>query len=264
LLGTQPLNNYSFFNPEQSPPHLSVLVPIYNEADNIAPLIDEIRAALDNQIIYELLYIDDNSTDNSLTILQEHAKSFKALRIIRHQDTYGQSIAILSGVKAAQAQWIVTLDGDGQNDPADIPHLLAVLQNRNRSTTLQMVAGIRRFRHDNRVKRLSSRIANTIRHRLLHDNTLDTGCGLKLFSRQAFLALPRFNHMHRFLHALFLRDGGEVVSIEVNHRPRQHGQSKYGLFDRLWVGLTDLLGVMWLQRRTVKAEMIEEAQQHDQ
>ena len=258
------MNNHSFLNEGQPPPHLSVLVPIYNEADNIAPLIHNIRTALDDKIAFELIYIDDNSTDTSWAILQEHAKDFKALRLIRHQKTYGQSIAILSGVKAAQADWIVTLDGDGQNDPADIPRLLTVLQNPNRPTQLHMVAGVRRFRHDNRLKRLSSRIANNIRHRLLHDNTLDTGCGLKLFSRKAFLALPHFNHMHRFLHALFLREGGQVISIEVNHRPRQHGQSKYGLFDRLWVGITDLLGVMWLQRRAVKAEMIQETQQHDQ
>jgi len=258
------LNNHSFLNEGQPAPHLSVLVPIYNEADNIAPLIHDIRTALDDQIAYELIYIDDNSTDTSWAILQEQAKDFKALRLIRHQKTYGQSIAILTGIKSAQADWIVTLDGDGQNDPADIPRLLAVLQNPERPLQLLMVAGVRRFRHDNRLKRLSSRIANSIRHRLLHDNTRDTGCGLKLFSRKAFLALPHFNHMHRFLHALFLREGGQVISIEVNHRPRQHGKSKYGLFDRLWVGITDLLGVMWLQRRAVKAEMIEEAQQHDQ
>lgn len=257
------MNNHNFLDEIEAPPHLSVLVPIYNEADNIVPLINEIRAALEGKTTYELIYIDDSSTDASWDILQQIARRFNRLRIIRHRRTYGQSVAILSGVKMARAPWIVTLDGDGQNDPADIPRLLAVLQKPTSPPNLQMIAGIRRIRQDSWLKRITSRLANRIRRRLLHDETDDTGCGLKLFSRQAFLELPHFNHIHRFLHTLILRNGGQIISIEVNHRPRQHGQSKYGLFDRLTVGISDLLGVMWLQRRACIAEIIEEPQKHD-
>jgi dolichol-phosphate mannosyltransferase len=237
-------------------PYLSVLVPIYNEAENIPLLIGEIRAALDGLIDYELIYVDDGSTDASWQILQQLSQNFNQLRIIRHRSTYGQSVALLTGVKAAAGTWIVTLDGDGQNDPADIPRLLVALK--QHSSSLQMIAGIRVKRQDNWLKRISSRFANGIRSRLLHDNTIDTGCGLKLFSRQAFLSLPHFNHMHRFLAALFLRNGGDIISITVNHRCRVHGQSKYGFFDRLGVGIVDLFGVMWLQRRAIKAEIIED------
>jgi dolichol-phosphate mannosyltransferase len=236
-------------------PYLSVLVPIYNEAENIGLLIGEIRAALDDLIDYELIYVDDGSSDGSWQILQQLSQDFNQLRIIRHGSTYGQSIAILTGVKAAVGTWIVTLDGDGQNDPADIPRLLATLK---QHSSIQMVAGIRLKRQDNWLKRISSRFANGIRRRLLHDDTIDTGCGLKLFSREAFLTLPHFNHMHRFLAALFLRNGGYIISITVNHRSRVHGQSKYGFFDRFMVGIVDLFGVMWLQRRAINAEIIKD------
>ena len=252
-----PLNTNPLLNSVDNKPALSVLVPIYNEADNITPLISEIRTALDGKIAYELIYVDDGSTDDSWHKLQQVARNFATLRIVRHQTSYGQSTAIITGVKLARAEWIVTLDGDGQNDPADIPHLLATLQNSPNLPRLQMVAGLRRKRQDNWPKRMASRIANWIRNRLLHDNISDTGCSLKLFSRPAFLALPHFNHIHRFLPALFLRGGGQIISVEVNHRPRQCGESKYGIFDRLGVGIFDLLGVMWLQRRAVNAEIIE-------
>ena len=258
-----PLNNYPFSNSVDNQPSLSVLVPIYNEADNIAPLIGEIRAALDGKIIYELIYVDDGSTDASWQKLQQIGEHLKNLRIIRHKCSYGQSIAVLTGVKLARAEWIVTLDGDGQNDPADIPRLLAILQNQASEPQVQMVAGLRHHRQDNWLKRISSRIANWIRSRLLHDNTPDTGCSLKLFSRTAFLTLPYFNHIHRFLPALFLRNGGQVISIEVSHRPRWGGKSKYGIFDRFGTGIIDLLGVMWLQRRAVNAKIIEDNQKHD-
>ena len=195
--------------------------------------------------------------------LLQIGEHFKKLRIIRHKCPYGQSIAVLTGVKLARAEWVVTLDGDGQNDPADIPRLLAVLPNQAKEPQLQMVAGLRHHRQDNWLKRISSRIANWIRSRLLHDNTPDTGCSLKLFSRTAFLALPHFNHIHRFLPALFLRNGGQVISIEVNHRPRWGGKSKYGIFDRFGTGIIDLLGVMWLQRRAVNAEIVEDNQKYD-
>ena len=253
------LNNPAILTPTHTTPLLSIVIPIYNEADNIAPLIREIQSAfLENQITYEVIGVDDGSGDATWQTLQEIARNFNRLHIFRHRQSYGQSIAILTGVKVARAEWIVTLDGDGQNDPADILRLVAILQDPACPPQLQMVAGYRKHREDQLVKRLSSQIANRIRCYLLHDDTLDTGCGLKLFSRQAFLALPHFNHMHRFLHALFLRNGGQVVSLPVNHRPRVHGQSKYGLFNRLGVGIIDLLGVMWLQRRAGLAELLED------
>jgi dolichol-phosphate mannosyltransferase len=168
------------------------------------------------------------------------------LRVVRHVARCGQSAAISSGVKAARAPWIATLDGDGQNDPADIPSLWAL---RTDATAPLLVAGQRRKRRDSWSKRISSRGANAIRRRLLKDATPDTGCGLKLFPRALFLELPYFDHMHRFLAALMIRQGATVVSVAVNHRPRLKGTSKYGFWDRLWVGIADLLGVMWLQRR---------------
>ncbi|MDM8568116.1 glycosyltransferase family 2 protein [Thiotrichales bacterium HSG1] len=234
-------------------PNLSVIVPVYNEADNIIPLISEIQSALDEVVDYEIIYIDDGSTDDSWQILK--SIDLKKLRTIRHKCSYGQSVAILTGVKAADAEWIVTLDGDGQNDPTDIPSLLH-LQIDNPETI--MVIGWRRLRHDSWLKRKASRIANSVRRFLLKDYTLDTGCGLKLFSRTAYLGIPSFNHMHRFIPALFLRDGHKVMACEVFHRPRNKGKSKYGIFDRLGVGIIDLLGMMWLQRRSCTAEIVEE------
>ena len=168
----------------------------------------------------------------------------------RHRASCGQSAAIATGVRAARAPWSATLDGDGQNDPADIPALFAQAQAHAVGPVL--VAGHRVNRRDTRVKQLSSRLANGVRAQLLKDATPDTGCGLKVFERAAFLALPHFDHMHRFLPALFIRAGGQVVSAPVNHRPRTRGRSNYGTFDRLWVGIVDLVGVAWLQRRAVR------------
>ncbi len=228
---------------------LSVVIPVRNEADNILPLVSEIRAALDGRADYEIVYVDDGSRDATAERLAEAARAGPRLRVIRHRASCGQSSAILSGVRAARAPWIATLDGDGQNDPADIPRLLAVLRDPAQTPNLQLIAGYRRRRRDSWLKRLSSRIANGVRARLLRDRTPDTGCGLKLIARAAFLALPHFDHMHRFLPALIQRNGGATVSVEVHHRPRVRGRSNYGLHNRLWVGIVDLLGVMWLQRR---------------
>jgi dolichol-phosphate mannosyltransferase len=227
---------------------LSIVIPVRNEAPNIAPLVAEIRAALDALLDYEIVYVDDGSSDATASSIRTLAAGFARLRLIRHAQSCGQSAALLSGVKAARAAWIATLDGDGQNDPADIPRLWAIAQATPAPQNL-LVAGFRRKRNDSRVKRLSSRIANAVRARLLGDGTPDTGCGLKLLPRELFLALPFFDHFHRFLPALVLRQGGRVQSVPVNHRARERGVSNYGVFDRLWVGLVDLLGVMWLQRR---------------
>ena len=196
-------------------------------------------------LTHEIVYVDDGSTDATPAVLAELRKSAPIV-IRRHRSSCGQSAAVLTGVRAARGTWIATLDGDGQNDPADIPALLATAQ---REGGLVLTAGHRVTRRDTRTKRIASRLANTIRARLLGDATPDTGCGLKVFRRDAFLALPHFDHMHRYLPALFIREGGRVVSVPVNHRPRIRGASNYGTLDRLWVGIFDLAGVYWLQRR---------------
>lgn len=234
---------------------LSVVIPVRNEAPNIAPLVAEIRAALDGSLDYEIVYVDDGSSDATAEVIGELARSFPRLRLVRHARSCGQSTAVRSGVKAARAPWIATLDGDGQNDPADIPRLWEIALSAPPEPPL-LIAGHRQRRQDSTVKRLSSRIANAVRRGLLGDGTPDTGCGLKLFRRDVFLDLPFFDHIHRFLPALVRRQGGEVVSVVVNHRPRERGQSNYGTFDRLWVGIADLLGVMWLQHRAGNPEII--------
>ena len=229
-------------------PDYSVVVPVKNEAGNIEPLIAEISARMAENNPYEIVTVDDGSDDETPGALRRLASEYPELRGIRHRASAGQSAAILTGVKAAVAPVVITLDGDGQNDPADISGILAVFLDADDRDRL-LVTGQRLKRRDSLIKRASSRIANGIRGALLGDGTPDTGCGLKVFSRQAYLDMPGFDHMHRFLPALMLRQGGRVVSVPVNHRPRQQGVTKYGVWDRLWVGIIDLMGVMWLQRR---------------
>jgi dolichol-phosphate mannosyltransferase len=236
---------------------LSVVVPVKDEEGNIAPLIKEICSVLDGLLAYEIVYVDDGSSDQTWERLVALSAELSQLKIVRHRKCCGQSIAIYTGVKAARAPLVATLDGDGQNDPADIPRLLEVFNSSDSPVGLQLVIGHRRKRQDNWLKRISGRVANRVRGYLLKDRTPDTGCGLKLFPRETFLDLPFFDHMHRFLPALIIRNGGAVLSVSVNHRPRQHGQSHYGIWDRLWLGLVDLLGVMWLQRRSKTAEVEE-------
>ncbi len=230
---------------------LSIIIPIYNESDNVSPLIDEIGAELGDTIDYEIVIVDDGSDDDSPRRFAELCLRQPRLRIIRHESRAGQSAALLTGVLAAAATQVITLDGDGQNPPAEIPRMLAAAR---AQSVPALVAGIRRVRHDGRVRRWSSRIANGIRSRLLRDDCPDTGCGLKLFDRETFLAIPRFDHMHRFMPALFKRAGCAVVLLEVDHRPRIRGRSKYGVFDRLWVGIVDIAGVMWLNRRLCRVD----------
>ena len=227
---------------------LSVVIPVRNEAGNIAPLVVEIGAALDGVLAYEIVYIDDGSDDSTAAEIGRLQQQLRQLRLVRHATSCGQSAAIRSGVKAARAPWIATLDGDGQNDPADIPRLWQIALEAARVPPL-LIAGQRQRRRDSWSKRHASRMANAIRRRMLNDDTPDTGCGLKLFPRALFLDLPYFDHMHRFLPALMIRRGGKVVSVHVNHRPRQRGVSKYGVWNRLWVGIVDIFGVMWLQSR---------------
>jgi dolichol-phosphate mannosyltransferase len=235
---------------------LSVVIPVRNEAGNIAPLVAEIVAALDGLAAYEIVYVDDGSDDSTAAEIRRLQAALRRLQLIRHARSYGQSSAIRSGVKAARGSWIATLDGDGQNDPADIPALWRIAHGSGQAARL-MIVGHRGRRQDSWSKRRASAIANAVRRRLLHDDTPDTGCGLKLFPRALFLDLPYFNHMHRFLPALVLREGGIVRSVPVNHRPRRRGVSKYGVLDRLGVGIVDLFGVMWLRRRFAAPELIE-------
>lgn len=227
---------------------LSVVVPVLNEADNVLPLIAEIEDTLGNERAYEIVFVDDGSTDETPERLHEAEARFSRLRVLRHSRRSGQSAAIASGVKAARASIIVTLDGDRQNDPADIPKLLEIFEGDPNPFKL-LVTGRRVKRQDRWLKRISSRVANGVRARLLGDGTPDTGCGLKVFTQEAFLDMPRFDHMHRFLPALMVRQGGRVISTPVHHRPRPEGRSKYGTLDRLAVGIVDLFGVMWLKRR---------------
>jgi dolichol-phosphate mannosyltransferase len=239
---------------------ISIVVPVHNEADNILSLIEEIVKAMSQAQAYEIIYVDDGSSDNTAAVLQQALQQVKALRVFRHEQSCGQSTAIHTGVKAANYSYIATLDGDGQNDPADIPRLYEVfVQQSSNLSNLWMVAGWRNKRHDSAWRLFSSKVANTVRARLLGDNTPDTGCGLKVFLRDKFLQLPYFDHMHRFLPALILRAGGQVISEPVNHRPRMAGYSKYGTLDRLWVGITDVLGVIWLKQRA-KLPVIKESE----
>jgi dolichol-phosphate mannosyltransferase len=240
------------------PMDLSVVIPVKNEADNIAPLIDEISAALDGLLDYEIIYVDDGSTDATAGEILRLAGAISQVRLLRHLQNCGQSAAIRTGVRAARASWIATLDGDGQNDPADIPALWRLARQASANPPL-LITGCREKRWDSWSKCWASRIANTIRGRFLGDGTPDTGCGLKLFPRALFLDLPHFSHMHRFLPALVLREGGRVRSVPVNHRPRRRGESKYGVFDRLGVGIIDLFGVMWLQRRNTRPRLFDTA-----
>ncbi len=229
---------------------LSVVVPVFNEAENILPLLEEITQAMSASASHEIIYVDDGSQDETAKVLQHALTQFSTLRVIRHKTSYGQSAALRTGIKHAKFPVVATLDGDGQNDPADIPRLYETLiKNQSSQSNLWMVAGWRQKRLDSQWRIFSSKFANAIRSTLLKDKTPDTGCGLKVFFRDKFLDLPYFDHMHRFLPALIIREGGRVISEPVNHRPRERGVSKYGTWGRLWVGIIDLIGVMWLLSR---------------
>ncbi|MEJ5059095.1 MULTISPECIES: glycosyltransferase family 2 protein [unclassified Pseudomonas] len=229
---------------------VSVLIPAKNEANNLKRLLAEIRAALANET-YEIIVVDDGSTDATLGELRQiRLDGLSALRILHHQTSLGQSTSLYHAAREARGQWLVTLDGDGQNDPADIPGMLALVRSEQGRGDVQLVAGHRVNRRDTASKRWASRFANGLRRRLLKDATPDTGCGLKLIERAAFLRLPYFDHMHRFIPALIQRHNGRMIVHPVNHRPRTAGVSKYGNLDRALVGILDLIGVWWLIKRT--------------
>lgn len=229
-----------------SPLRISVVVPVRNEALNIRHLLDEIERACASLAPFEVIYVDDGSTDETAPELVSARASRPWLRVLRHERSCGQSAAIRTGVLAARAPVVATLDGDGQNDPAFIPRLAAALEASDR---IGLAAGQRTGRKDGAYKKWQSRIANGVRGRILKDGTRDTGCGLKAFRRDVYLALPYFDALHRFMPALVKREGYEITHVDVVDRPRRAGRSNYGMFDRLFVGILDLFGVWWLLRR---------------
>jgi dolichol-phosphate mannosyltransferase len=242
-------------NGRDSNPVVSIVVPVRNEAGNIAPLIAEIEAALAGRA-FEIVYINDGSTDATEAQLLALTAEHPSLRQIRHEESRGQSAALRTGVALARAPVIVTLDGDGQNDPAFIPALIAALE--EGTPRVGLVAGQRVGRKASGFKQMQSRVANAVRSAVLKDGTRDTGCGLKAFRRDLFLALPYFDGLHRFLPALVRREGFDIGYVDVVDRPRRHGASNYGLWDRLWVGIFDLFGVWWLIRRKKRVPRYEE------
>lgn len=246
----------------QSKCDLSVVVPVYNERDNIIPLIDEIVEALESLVVYEIVYVNDGSSDDTLNILLEKQKTTPNLRVFEHAQSCGQSYAVRTGVENSIAPWIATLDGDGQNIPKDIPNLYNKAINADPKDKIWLIAGWRKKRNDSWLKLKSSKYANAIRSWMLKDSTPDTGCGLKVFRRDIFVDLPSFNHMHRYLPALYQRAGGKVENVEVSHRARERGMSKYGFWNRALVGIFDLLGVSWLIRRGKQPDVSEYSKQN--
>jgi len=240
---------------------ISVVVPVRNEAENIGPLIGEIAAALEGRWAYEIIYVNDGSTDATAERLAEVMKQRDNLRQLRHANSAGQSAAIRSGVRAARGAIIATLDGDGQNNPAFLPDLISTLE--RGGERLGLVAGQRVGRKDTGFKKFQSRAANAIRGTILRDGTRDTGCGLMAFRREVFLMMPYFDGLHRFLPALVRREGLEIAYVDVVDRPRRSGVSNYGFFDRLWIGILDLAGVWWLIRRKKPTPDVTEVTSHD-
>jgi len=234
-------------------PAVSIVVPVRNEADNIAPLIEEISSAIDGRWAYEIIYVNDGSTDATADRLAAIMKQRSNLRQLRHATSSGQSAAVRSGVRAARGAIVATLDGDGQNNPAFLPDLIAAIENGGERVGL--AAGQRVGRKDTGF--------NGVRSSFLHDGTRDTGCGLKAFRREVFLMMPYFDGLHRFLPALVRREGYEIAYVDVIDRPRHSGVSNYGFFDRLWIGLMDLAGVWWLIRRKKPTPIATEVTSHD-
>lgn len=233
---------------------LSVVVPVRNEVGNVGPLLADIEAACRPIGPFEVIYVNDGSTDGTQAALSELQATRPWLRILKHAESCGQSAAVRSGVRHARAPVVATLDGDGQNDPAFLPLMLETLQKGGLQAGL--VQGQRVGRKDTGFKKWQSRIANSVRVRILNDNTRDTGCGLKCFRREAYLALPYFDALHRFMPALMVREGYQVLHVDVRDRQRLSGVSNYGFFDRLWVGILDLFGVWWLIRRRRRVPQI--------
>ncbi len=241
---------------EQNAPAVSVVVPAKDEAGSVSALAAEICAVLAVESAFEVIFVDDGSTDGTAAALRVACAENAAVSYLTHTQCFGQSAALVSGIRAARSDLIVTLDGDGQNDPADIPVLLKTFRTEQAGSDQPlMITGWRQQRADGGVRRGAAAIANRVRGSLLGDGTPDTGCGLKVFPRSLFLALPAFDHMHRFLPALAQRAGARTLSVPVRHRPRLSGRSKYGVLPRLAVGIVDLMGVIWLSRRALRPKL---------
>ena len=232
---------------QSSIPELSIVVPVHNERDNIAPLVREILAALRGRVRFEIVCVDDHSADDSLAVLQSLRAEVPELRVLHHVARSGQSTAVHNGVRAARGTIVATLDGDGQNNPAFLPDLIAAVE--KGAGRVGLAAGQRVGRKDTGFKKFQSRVANGVRNAILKDGTRDTGCGLKAFRREVFLMMPYFDGLHRFLPALVRCEGYDIAYVDVIDRPRHSGVSNYGFFDRLWIGIMDLAGVWWLIRR---------------
>lgn len=233
---------------------LSVIVPVYNEAGNVLPLAKEIEAALKDRLSYEIIFVDDASSDATVSNLKQLTNSLPVLRVIQHKRNAGQSAAVVTGVKVAKYPWIATLDGDRQNHPNDLLKLIQAIQQSNLASNQILCMGFREKRNDSWIRKLSSKIANKVRTFFLKDDCPDSGCGIKLFSRDLFLTIPHFKNCHRFLPALCKRSGAIVLNVAVSHRERTEGKSKYGISNRLWAGIVDLIGVSWLMRRPTHVE----------
>lgn len=238
-----------------TPDLISLVIPVYNEAESLPVLAREIAAALEGLAApYEVLFVDDGSGDDSLRVLAELAAADPRIRVVRLTRNQGQSPALAAGFRRARGEVIVTLDADLQNDPADIPRLLALLE----EESVDVVSGVRAQRHDTWVRRVSSRIANRVRDGVIHDGVTDVGCSLKAYRAELLRRIPTFKGMHRFLPALVQMEGARVREIPVSHRPRRYGQAKYGIGNRLWRGLVDLAAVRWLQKRWIDRGLEEE------
>ena len=237
-------------------PAVSIVVPVKDEADNIGPLVEEIAAAMARRWSFEVVYVNDGSTDTTELELTRLTAERRWLRQVKHARSCGQSAAVRTGVAAARAPIVVTLDGDGQNDPSFIPALVRSLE--EASPRIGLIAGQRVGRRASRFKQFQSRVANGVRAAILKDGTRDTGCGLKAFRREVFLALPYFDGLHRFLPALVRREGFDIGYVDVVDRPRRAGTSNYGFWDRLWIGILDLMGVWWLIRRRGRVPQVSE------
>ncbi len=236
----------------------SLIIPVLNEEENIPSLVNEIASVEHEQDEFEVIFVDDHSTDRTPAVLKELSRQFPWLRTVRLKIQSGQSAALWYGIHEARFPLIVTMDGDGQNDPADIKHMIDACTRLQKQTNCCLVNGLRTKRKDSGWRKISSLLANRVRSLLLGDDTPDSGCGIKVFPRDTFLVLPAFNHMHRFLPALIRQRGGIILSVSVHHRPRLAGRSHYGTMDRLLVGIVDLMGMLWLGRRTIRQNLVEE------
>ena len=234
---------------------ISVVVPVKNESGNVTNLIQEIDKAL-KKLNYEIIYVNDGSSDNTQNELNNTLKINKRLRVINHKTSQGQSAALRTGVYASRSILIATLDGDGQNNPSDLPGMISLIKNQKKQFTL--IGGVRVNRKDSKSRLWASSFAKFCRFAMLKDTHSDSGCGIKVFHKELYIRLPYFDHMHRFLSALALREGANVLEYKVNHRERTEGISKYTNFGRLLVGISDILGVMWLRKRTPKDDTSEE------